>query len=47
MHEDPIYNIRQAEVQARKEVENNPLKMRQIYDSVEFKPVIKKETSKR
>jgi len=43
VHEDPIYHIRQAEVQARKEVESNPLKMRQIYDSVEFKPVIKKE----
>ena len=41
VHEDPLFLIKSEEVKARKAVENNPMKMKQIYESVEYKPVIK------
>ena len=40
-HEDPLFMIKSEELKVRKAVENNPMKMREIYDAVEYRPTPK------
>ncbi len=35
LHEDPLFQIRQMELQKKQEIINNPLQMKNIYEEIE------------